>query len=214
MKKILTLTLVLAMSLSLISCSLIPSDIGGQNDDGKGSTPVLSRGTIEGNVYTSEYLGVSFTKPESWVYSTDEEIAAAVNMGVDMFINENFKDALENNLSIYDMMVIDSVTRSNINVGFENLAKSFSSNITVDQYIESLKSQLAQISSMNVTFPESSKTVKLSGTEFTKLQCTTTTQGITFTQVYYLRKVDKYIGFIIATIPSGYSVEEIEAMFD
>ena len=214
MKKILALTLVLAMSLSLISCSLIPFDIGGQNDDDKGSTPVLSRGTIEGNVYTSEYLGVSFTKPESWVYSTDEEIAAAVNMGVDMFINENFKDALENNLSIYDMMVIDSITRSNINVGFENLAKSFSSNITVDQYIESLKSQLAQISSMKVTFPESSKTVKLSGTEFTKLQCTTTTQGITFTQVYYLRKVDKYIGFIIATIPSGYSVEQIEAMFD
>ena len=214
MKKILALTLVLVMSLSLISCSLIPSDIGGQNDDDKGSTPVLSRGTIEGNVYTSEYLGVSFTKPESWVYSTDEEIAAAVNMSVDMLFNENLKDALENNPSIYDMMVIDSVTRSNINVGFENLAKSFSSNITVDQYIESLKSQLAQISSMNITFPESSKTVKLSGTEFTKLQCTTTTQGFTMTQVYYLRKVDKYMGFIIATIPSGYSVEEIEAMFD
>ena len=99
MKKFLALTLAVVMALLLVSCTFVSSNKDEQPDDSKKS-PELSRGIIEGDIYTSEYLDLTFTKPESWVYSTDEEIAAAMNLGVDMFLGENFKNALENNPSI------------------------------------------------------------------------------------------------------------------
>jgi hypothetical protein len=33
------------------------------------------------------------------------------------------------------------------------------------------------------------------------------------TQVYYLKKIGGYMASVIVTIPSGYSVADIEAMF-
>ena len=212
MKKFLALTLAVVMALLLVSCAFVPSNKDEQPDDSKKAAE-LSRGTIEGDVYTSEYLGLSFTKPESWVYSTDEEIAAVMNLGAEMLLGENFKNALENNPVIYDMMVVDTITRSNINVGFENLSKTFASNITVEQYVEALKAQLANVSGLTVTFPESLETVKLGETEFTKLDCSVTAQGVSMKQVYYLKKADKFMCYIIATIPSGYTAAQVEAMF-
>ena len=38
--------------------------------------------------------------------------------------------------------------------------------------------------------------------------------GVEMTQVYYLRKVDGYMTFVIVTITSGYTVADIEAMFN
>ncbi len=172
-----------------------------------------SKGTINGNVYKNEFLGFEFTKPASWVYSTDEEIAAAMNIAVDQILGENFKQALENNPVIYDMMVVDSITGTNISVIYENLAKSFLTNITEEQYVEMVKQQLAGVSGMTVSFPDQLEKAKLGKTEFTKCVCRTTANGMTFTQVYYLYNVDGYMVSITVTIPSGYTVADIEAMF-
>lgn len=206
MKKLLALTLAVVMTLLLASCAFVPPP----NEE----QPEPSRGNIEGNVYTSEYLGISFTKPGSWVYSTDEEIAAAVNISVDMMLGDNFKNTIESTSSIFDMMVVDTNTRTNINIGFENLSLTFASNITVEQYIQALENQLANVSGMTVSFPETFETVMLGQTEFTKVECTTTMQGVSMKQVYYLNKLDKFMRFVILTIPSGYTTEQVEAMFD
>ena len=60
MKKFLALLLAIVMLSALVSC-------GGAE---------LTRGVVEGDVYKNESLGLNFNKPSSWVYSTDEEIAA------------------------------------------------------------------------------------------------------------------------------------------
>lgn len=212
MKKIVALLLATVMVFLLVACGSTKKDDDIKQDDPI-QTKEVSRGSIEGDVYTSEFLGLSFTKPESWVYSTDEEIAAAMNLGVDIFLGENFKDAVENNPSLFDMMAVDIITRSNINIVFENLSKTFATNITVEQYIQALKAQLANLSGMKVTFPEAFETVKLGETEFTKVDCTVTVQGSSMKQIYYLNKVDKFMRSVIVTIPSGYTAEQIEAMF-
>jgi len=188
----------------LVGCDFNPFDNG---------KDLPSRGTIEGDVYKNEYLGFEFTKPKSWVYSTDEEIAEIVDLGAEMILGDNFKNTLKNNPSVYDMMVVDSVTRTNINIGYENLSKTLSTNITVEQYVDAVKSQLAEVSDMKVTFPDTFETAKLGETEFTKVVCSATTQGVSMTQVYYLNKTGKYMSFVIVTIPTGYTVSEIEAMF-
>ena len=175
--------------------------------------PEPIRGTVVDTVYKNDYLGFEFTRPDSWVYSTDEEIAQTMNIGVEKLLGENFKEALENNPSIYDMMVVDTISRSSINVGYENLSKTMSTNITVEQYIAAVKKQLESVTEMTVTFPDTYDTVKLGETEFTRVVCSTTASGVNMTQVYYLRKMDGYMGFVIATIVKDYTVADIEAMF-
>ena len=206
MKKLLSLVLAMLMLVTVFAgCSGTPN-----TDDTK--KVELSRGTVEGNVYKSEFLGLQFTKPEGWVYSTDEEIAFAMGLGKE-FLEGDLKKTLDNSASVYDMMVVDSITRTNMSIGFENLSKSFSSNMTEKQYVDTLKSQLQGLSGMTVTFSDELTTVKLGEHDYTKAVATTVASGITMTQVYYLRKIDNYMAFAIVTIVSGYTAEDIEAMF-
>ena len=141
MKKLISLSLVLTMVLMLVSCGVLT-----------GNKTEITRGKIEGNVYTNEVLGFKLTKPDSWMYYTDEEIAQSVNLSADMLKEDKFKDSLKDNASLFDMMVIDTLTGTNINMGYENLSKSFASNITIDQYIDVLKKQFADITAMTVVF--------------------------------------------------------------
>lgn len=232
MKRILALSLVIVMLLFMVSCDYFPflqsltdTDNDTDNDtnnDTNNDTGIdtgakesveLSRGTIEGRVYTSEYLGLSFKRPVTWKFATDEEIANALNVGVDMFVKDRFKEALENTPTIYDMMAVDNITGSNVNIGIENLEKSASSDITVNRYIEILKIQLNSMTHMQVTFPNEYDTVKLGEIEFTRVICKVRTATSSMDQIYYLNKEGKYMRFVIVTINSGYTVEKIEAMF-
>lgn len=205
MKRIFALLLTVVIVLTMASC-----DLGAFGASGAKPT----RGTIEDNVYKNEFLGFQFTKPDSWKYSTDEEIAEVMNVAVDNLMGEKFKDALEKNPAIYDMMVVDSKTGANINVVYENLKRSNSTKITMEEFVEALKKQTADISGMTVTFSDTLDTVKLGESEFTKCVCTTTAYGTKLTQIYYLRKVGGYMASVVVTIPSGYTAADIEAMFN
>ena len=145
---------------------------------------LLSRGKIDGDIYRNEYLGFEFTKPASWVYATDEEIATALNLAVDNILGDNFKAALENNPAIYDMMVVDTITRSNINIVYENLKMSFATNITEEQYVEVLKQQLSGVSGMTVSFSDKIEKVKFGDADFTRCVCDTSAYGVNMTQIY------------------------------
>ena len=103
----------------------------------------LTRGENDGVVYRNRFLGFRFTKPESWMYYTDEEVAALTNMTAEMLGSDKFAQTLAENPSIYDMMAVDLQTGSNVYMGYENLSKTFLTNITVKQYVDMLKQQLA-----------------------------------------------------------------------
>ena len=198
MKKIISLTLAIVILILASGCS---PDFQ------------MTRGKIEGNVYLNETLFFKFNKPDSWVYSTDEEIAAAINVGIDA-LSKDFKGTVDANLTTYDMMAVDSVTRANLSVGYENLEKSMASNITVEQYINAMKEQSKQLTGITIFFPDNYDAAKLGKDYFTKLVCTTVMRGVEITQVYYLRKVDKYMATIIVTLPKdSYTIRELEEMF-
>ena len=205
MKKSVSLILVLCMILLLVGCN---------SENVPDKDPEPTRGVIEGDIYTNEYLGFTFTKQESWIYSTDEEIAALMNIGAEM-LGEKFTEALKNNPTVYDMMAIDTLTGSSVNIGYENLSKTFSSNITVEQYIEVLKNQISSIatSGIAITFPDEFDVVTFGDTDFTRVIATTSMNGFSLTQVYYLNKADGFMRFIIVTAMDN-NIERIEAMFE
>lgn len=173
----------------------------------------ITRGTIDGNVYKNESLAIEFVKPATWVYATDEQIAELMEITADQFSDEKFVKALESQANVYDMMVTDPITSSNINVGYENLSLSHSRGITEAQYVEAMKNQFKDVTEMKITFPDSYDKVKLGETEFTRVVCTVTAYGVSMTQVYYLHKLGGYMSYIIVTITNKYSVDDIEAMF-
>ncbi len=173
----------------------------------------LSRGTIDGDVYTSEFIGVSFTKPKTWVYSTDEEIAATMQIGAELLNQENFAAQAEKMNNVYDMMVRDLMTGDNINIGFENLKASNSSNITEEQYIEVAKNQLKEQASMlNYVFGEAEK-CKLGQKDFYRLPAEGAYSGVSFDQFIYIRKEGTYMIVITLTLFGDTAATEYEAMF-
>ncbi len=173
----------------------------------------ISRGTIDGDVYDNAFLGFKFTKPESWVYSTDEEIAAVMGISAEM-MNADYSEIIDNNVAAIDMMAVDITTNSNINVTYENLSKSLSTNITIEQYVDAVEQQLSNMEDATFNISDEFETVTLGANEYTRVIIESTMYGIEMQQVYYLRKVDTYMCGIIVTIADGYSIADIEAMFE
>ena len=221
MKKLICLLLALVMLLALVGCDE-PSESTPTEPTTPTTTqppvtdppkPEISRGSVDGTVYTNAYLGFEFHAPSTWVYSTDEEIAAMMNLGVETLLGSAYKDVIKDLSSAYDMMVADVVSGSSLLTGYESL--KYVSNITEEQYLAAVKAQMENVSGVTVVFPDTYDTVRLGQTEFMRAVCTSTAAGVTFTQVYYVHKVDGYMSFLILTVAAGceYTLEQIEGMF-
>ncbi len=203
MKKIFALILVLVLTVSLAGC-------GKEEPINKS----LSKGVIDGNVYTNEYIGLTFTKPDSWIYSTDEEISEIMGATYDLVDSSDYEAAVSNLVSVFDMMARDPETGNNANIVFENLSLSSSEDITVDEYIEISKANLTEaLADFSFTF-DNTETVTLGGVEFTKLKCNATYMGVmNMNQFMYCTKLGKYMVVISVTIVDGSDPSVIEDYF-
>lgn len=215
MKRILAILLALSLIFCFTACDMSAFEEGFNQaieDVAKESNKEITRGTIDGDVYKSEFSGITFTKPSDWRYYTDEELAEALNIGLDVFDTSNFSKKITELASVYDMMVIDDSTGTNINFCYENVKLTNGGSITEEEYIEKMKENVNKQSAFTIDFGEPS-TVTLCGNTYQRVICNTDYQGIEMTQVYYVRSMGDFINSIVVTIVSGYDVEDIEAMF-
>lgn len=204
MKRIFALVVVLVMTFSLVGCAEAAKDA--LNRD-------LSRGTVDGNTYSSEFLGISFVKPDSWVYSTDEEINEMMGVSNDITNRTDYEAAVADLLTVFDMMVIDYNSGNNVNVVFENLSLSNSTDITEDEYIEITKTNLQAVADLSYTFADV-ETVSLGGVEFKRLTCDVSyMELVSMKQVMYMKKIDNYMALISFTIVDGTDTSVIEGYF-
>ncbi len=199
MKKILTLTLAVLMIVCCASC-------------GTDAVTQISHGTVEGNVYKSEFTGITFTAPDSWIFLTDEEIADLYNYAADELVADKFADAVANVSSFTEMMATDSVTRSNINIAYESLSATGNTKISEEDYVDTAVSQLTSMTTMTVELVGTER-VTLSGQSYLRAQLNTTASGINMSQYIYVRKISNYMVVTTVTIVSGYEIADIEAMF-
>ena len=173
----------------------------------------LSRGTVDGNVYTSEFIGLSFTKPDMWVYSTDEEIAQLMDVGAEILNSSNFSAEAAKLVTVYDMMARDLLTGNNINITFENLQKSAASNVTEEQYLAAFEQLMTnQASAMNYKFSDVSERT-LAGQTFHHVKATGAYMGVEFDQHVYIRKEGIYMIVMTLSIFDGSDIATYEAMF-
>ncbi len=223
MKKLLSIMLALVLCLSLAACTSgkeeksttdVASVVNSLADNTSGEEEkTISRGTLNGNVYSSEFLGIKFTKPDSWIYSSDEQIASVMNVGMDMLDANEFAKKATELASVYDMMAVDSSTGNNISITYENLKMSGSTDISYDDYIANLKNMMGNLSAITSVGFEEASTIDLGSQEFTKLAAHVSYGNVDCDQVYYLKKVGNYMAIIILTVMDGTDETTYEAMF-
>ena len=172
----------------------------------------ITRGTIDGNIYTSEYAAITFTKPETWTYSTDEQIAEAMNVGADLLDQSKFQESITDMVSVYDMMVSDPTTGTNIYVSYENLKLTNNTTISLDGYLDSLESQYTSQSIFEVTIGDRVDAT-IGEQSYKRASYVMNYNGIEMDQYAYVRKINSFMSVIIVTVCDDTPIAEIEAMF-
>lgn len=203
MKKIIALILVCIFTLLLTACDL-----------GKIVNKDISHGTVDGNVYTNEFLGFKFVAPDGWVYATDDELAELLTQATDEVLDySDFQKSMMEIQLVYDAMAQNPETGTNLIVIYENLAVSGSVDMTVDEYIELSKEQLSAVEFVTYSFGEASQVV-LGDTEFTRLSMTSNYYGIVeMRQASYFAKIGDYMVTMSLTVTDDTPIETIESYF-
>lgn len=161
----------------------------------------FERGTVDGDVYTSDYSGVKFTLPSGWSFMSEEDVLATMNIGFDV-TDANITAELLEQLVIYDSVANNASTGESIMFMYENITKTVPDpdSFTVEDYYESaLKSASNMMDGVTITGSDETETVDIDGTDYIKYVMNTSYDdyGFELTQTYFGRKIDNFI-FIIA----------------
>lgn len=178
--------------------------------EAKPSKTKVSRGEINGDVYSNAFAGFTFTKPADWAYLTDDEIAQTVNLGQNVLDLNSIEEALSKAASIYDMSANDESGNS-VMVCYENTMLTAFREITVEEYESIMKTNLAGVEGITYEY-KSSEDVELGNATYRKILFSAEAQGVSMSQAYYARVVGKYVITVIIT-SSTEDIETMEAMF-
>lgn len=171
----------------------------------------FSMGKWNDSVYTNDFLRLKFNLPEGWIYSSDEEIAEMMNIGLEL-LNDDQKVAAEiaKLTSVYYMVASNPNTGDSVTI----LSEKPIIEVTAEYYINQLKTQLVAVESISYEIGETSKE-KVGDNEYNTLLVTGTMSGIEVAQKYYVYKMDKYFVCMIVTSTSGEdTINEIAKNFE
>ena len=178
-------------------------------ENGSASTPAagegtnFKRGTVEGNVYTSEFGGFKLTAPDDWKFATDEQILQVMNIGANAVYSDKADAALEiaNQATISDAICMNSSSTENITISYENLAKNVAlpDDASAEDYFAIADRQFALIPSMKYTKVSGPENTTLGGNEYLRAVYDVDYGNITLKQAYYVRRVEDFINVISVT---------------
>lgn len=176
----------------------------------------FTRGVWEGTVYANEYLNLRFALPEGFIASSDEEMAAMMQIGFEELDNySEFQKKLAEIRTIYDMMAASPTNGSTVIVMLENL-RMFpgGDSLSAQDYAAVLAEGLAaaEVQGMTYAMGEGYESEMAGETWF--VMPASIGDGL-MRQDYYLRRVDDYMLAICLTyLPSmGGTQEELAAAF-
>jgi len=150
MKKMFCVAALALMAVLLVACG------GGEYDED--TIRGFTRGTWNGNVFTSDQVGVTFTMPDGWVAATDEEMAEVMGLGADMMSGEISPAMLEaaGVRVVQDMMVSNPETGAMVQIMAERLVFP-NTRISVPAYIENASEMLVTMGmEVDFDFPNAS----------------------------------------------------------
>ena len=190
MKRVSYLTLALALVLSLTACSI--------------GSKKFERGVVEGQTYTSQFLGLTCTAPAEYTYLNDQEIAQLNDLTADVVDSEELvkqmRESLENGNQVQDMYLMTADGLQTINV---MLVKVSAKGATVDMaaFADMGKDQVVSAyQSMGMTDVEASReTVTFMGQQYEGICTSATYTDVPVTTVQVCMQVGDYVCVITFT---------------
>ncbi len=201
--------MVALMVLGLTSCNFFDKMV---DSVASANEKLIPKGSISGNVYTSGYSSLRFTKPDSWEYASDEKLAEMMEQSLSgSDYGELAKGAAEMGMRI-DMYALDAQNGTSVNVMYQNL-DLLNISQSVDEYRATVESQISeQTSGEYVRLTD--KEVTLCGETYHKQAFRYEMQGVGVIQVHYFRINDGVLEMVtVGYIENVLTTDEIESMF-
>ena len=153
------------------------------------------RGTLTDTSFESEHLNLKFTVPDGFIMGTEDEILNMMDMGADILDLDQKMVDFAMISTVYEMLVSSPFGVPNLILMAE---KQMLRNVTEDQYLEALKSQLVNVSGMDYQFDSEITDATIAGQKYRKLTTDVEAYGQAMIQDYIFRKLDdRMVGFII-----------------
>lgn len=171
----------------------VDSDKDDSDDDSDVSVKAYEKGTIKDQVWSSDYLGLTFTAPEGWAYFTDEQLKTLLGQGADnMNVDKSEIDAAVSK-TVYEFMAMKTDNTASVGVCAEPVPVTIKSG---DQYLKALKSTMTNMSKVKFTFSDADD-ITVGNINFKGLKAKAETGAV---QAYYsFVKDDRAICVIITT---------------
>lgn len=190
MKRVSYLALALALVLSLTACSF--------------GSKKFERGVVEGQTYTSQFLGLTCTAPAEFTYLSDEEIAQRNHLAAEAVDDEELakqmRESLENGNQVQDMYLMTDDGLQTVNV---MLVKVSAKGATVDMTAFTkmgMEQIISGYESADMTDVEASReTVTFMGQQYEGICATAAYHDAPVTTVQVCMQVDNYVCVITFT---------------
>ena len=190
MKRVSYLALALALVLSLTACSI--------------GSKKFERGVVEGQTYTSQFLGLTCTAPAEYTYLNDQEIAQLNDLTADVVDSEELvkqmRESLENGNQVQDMYLMTADGLQTVNV---MLVKVSAKGATVDMTAFTkmgMEQIISGYESADMTDVEASReTVTFMGQQYEGICTSATYTDVPVTTVQVCMQVGDYVCVITFT---------------
>lgn len=230
LKKLFALLLALVLTLSLAACGgkTAPADDktptqnnettdntqeaedtgDSQNPDNTGDSQntdnpdqvEFRRGTVEGNTYTSDFLGITATLDENWIIANDEQLAQLGGLVSDSFKDEDIKKLLENGSTVYEFYALNQTDNSSVNITVQDLGSLGGIMVDEDAYADAnLKGLPEVLSDGGITVTKLEKTtVAFAGSTHAALTLEGTVSEVALYETIVLLKNGPYMAVVTA----------------
>lgn len=170
-----------------------------------------TKGTLQGNVFESEWIGIRFEAPEGYVLSTEEEIEETLLAGGEIMFEEGAEEILDYTklTTVYEMIARES-TVGDPNVSVTVVKTDYSS----ADFIEGALSQVEGVDGISVTLVnEEPEIVEIAGKEFEKFEAEMDYSGYIMMQDYFFARQDDRMVYMVLTYTDKEAGEELMSGF-
>ena len=205
MKKLLTFLTVLSLSLSLCCCT--QKNVQSTQIESSAPEPVtesvkektFSSGKIQNNVYYSDFSELTITAPnDKWEFADRNYLLSL--LGIDETAEESQKndEEIAKKATIYDSLLSDNATGSNILIKYENLSVVSNPEISEIEFAKNVGAELKSSKTYKYEVADP-YTVVISAKKYIRLDCSTKIERDDVHISYFIRKTDKYMLVICVT---------------
>ncbi len=212
MKKTIAFLLLFTLIFTICGCQNNDVDIRGKYEDDtanissnisnetNSSIEEFSLGKITGNVYKSDFIGISYKLDENWSFYDDEHIKELNKIAVDM-AGDEIEELLKKATIIYDMCATDSDQLNNININLEKISPSQLLLLNIAENFKTIapiiKDGLKNMGYENINYEIVN--VEVDGKTLDALHNTAEINGVNVYQTLFQKKCNGYLASITVT---------------